>query len=50
MTTEEGNSYIDTLLFEQAHVAQEVYNLLLTCVHKPVTAIGALGLPDSFGE
>ena len=50
MTTEEGNSYIGTLLFEQAHVTQEVYNLLLTCVHKPLAAIGALDLPDSFSE
>ena len=50
MNTKECNSYIGILMFENARVGQAVYNLLLTCVHKPVTALGALDLPENFGE
>ena len=50
MNTAEGNSYIGILMFEHAQVAEEVYSLLLTCVYRRMKAVGALDLPETFGE
>ena len=46
--TDEGNSYIGTLLFEKADSAKAVFDLLQTCINKTVTAIGVLDVPEQF--
>ena len=47
--TAEGNSYIGTLMFEKLKSGKAVFDLLYAQINKPLTAIGALDLPESFG-
>ena len=47
--TEEENTYIGSLMFEKADSAKAVFDFLYTQINKPLTAIGALDLPESFG-
>jgi len=50
MHTAENNVYIGSLMFEQRDSAKAVFDLLYAQINKPLTAIGALDLPDSFAE
>jgi hypothetical protein len=48
--TNANNAYIGTLMFESAGSAKGVFDFLYAQINKPLTAIGALDLPESFGE
>src|SRR5215470_16125694 len=47
--TDEGNVYIGALMFEKADSAKAVFDFLYSQVPSPLTAIGALDLPENFG-
>ena len=47
---DEGNIYLGTLMFEQPTAAQAVFDLFRGCINKTLTSIGALDLPENFGE
>jgi len=50
MHTVEGNAYLGTLIFEKLSSAKAVFDFLQGCINKPLSAIGALDLPDNFGS
>jgi hypothetical protein len=50
MHTAEDNTYIGSLMFESADSAKAVFDLLYARINKPLTAIGDLDLPESFGK
>ena len=50
MHTGEGNTYLGTLGFEDPDSAKAIFYFLHGCVGKALTAIGALDLPETFGN
>ena len=48
--TDKENVYISALVFEKADSAKAIFDFLYSQVHKPLTAIGALDLPENFGH
>jgi hypothetical protein len=48
--TDGENIYLGTVMFEKPKVAKAVFDLLRSCINKSLTSIGALDLPESFGE
>ena len=50
INTDEESIYMGALMFEKPKVAQAVFDLLRSCINKTLTSIGALDLPESFGE
>ena len=50
MHTAEDNAYIGALMFESADSAKAVSDFLYAHINKPLAEIGALDLPESFGE
>ena len=50
MHTAEDNVSIGSLMFEKRDSAKAVFDLLYAQINKPVAAIGALDLPESFGK
>jgi len=50
INTDEESIYMGALMFEKPKLAQAVFDLLRSCINKTLTSIGALDLPESFGE
>ena len=50
MHTETDTVYIGGLMFEKIDSAKMIFDLLYKQLNKSLTAIGALDLPQSFGE
>jgi len=42
------DAYIGALMFEKAGSAKAIFDLLYNQLHQPLTAIGALDLPEIF--
>ena len=48
--TEEGNTYIGTLVFENATSAKAVFDFLYKQLHQRLTTIGSIDLPENFAK
>jgi hypothetical protein len=48
--TEEDNRYLGMIMFEKTDSAKAVFDFLNNQLKKPLTTIGAMNLPESFGE
>ena len=45
ITTERGNCYIGSVLFENSNAARKIFDVLITHIRKPIRTIGAIDLP-----
>src|SRR5262249_8523584 len=50
LINEGEHAYLGILMFEKADSAKAVFNFLRSCINKPLAAIGALDLPESFPQ
>ena len=48
--TDEGNTYIGSVVFEKASSAKAVFDLLYQQVNIPLALIGAIDVADNFGK
>ena len=45
ITTEKGNCYIGSVLFENPNAAKKIFDVLIAHIKKPIHMIGAIDLP-----
>ncbi|HEU0049423.1 MAG TPA: hypothetical protein VFQ43_17685 [Nitrososphaera sp.] len=48
--TDEGTSYLGSLIFERPICATAVFDLLYKQIGKPLTVLGSMDLPSCFGD